>query len=209
MVQSVALTRRLSGALPDEVSGVRRHRMVSNVPRRNLRGCAVDAPQGHRTPRRGRARTGAYPRRPLRCGARETARAWRTVGRADGNRPWREVSRATEERSDVVPFIGPAQEAGASNGWRDWCLDDTPRPPHATAREYASKGSNRNSLRGPDCLRAEPDRPAKLTRTPARAADAAPGAVDSFRSRRKKLPEALLASLRRTAFRAVSYLLNC
>ena len=56
------------------------------------RGRAVDAPQGHWAPRRGRARTGATPRRPLRCGARGTARAWRTVGRAVGNRPWREVS---------------------------------------------------------------------------------------------------------------------
>ena len=56
------------------------------------RGRAVDAPQGHWAPRRGRARTGATPQRPLRCGARDTARAWRTVGRAVGNRPWREVS---------------------------------------------------------------------------------------------------------------------
>ena len=28
---------------------------------------------------------------------------------------------------------------GAPNGWRDGVLRDTPRSPHATAREYASR----------------------------------------------------------------------
>ena len=51
------------------------------------------------------------------------------------------------------PESGQRQEAGAPNGWRDRCLRDTPRPPHATAREYASKGLCRNSLRNPNDLR--------------------------------------------------------
>ena len=79
------------------------------------------------------------------------------------------------------PESGATQESGAPNGWRDRCLRDTPRLPHATAREYASKGSYRNSLRDPNDLPWQTtDRPAKLNRTPARAADAAPGAVDSM-----------------------------
>ena len=107
------------------------------------RGCAVDAPQGHRTPRRGRVRMGAYPRRPLRCGARETARAWRTVGRAVGNRPWREVSCV-----DVGAIRSRVPVRGNTRGRRaEWLAGQvsrgTPRPPHATAREYALKGSYR------------------------------------------------------------------
>ncbi len=107
------------------------------------RGCAVDAPQGHWAPRRGRARTGATPRRPLRCGARDTARAWRTVGRAVGNRPWREVSCVDVGAIRCrVPFRG-----GVCDRRAEWLAGQvsrgTPRPPHATAREYASKGCYR------------------------------------------------------------------
>ena len=76
------------------------------------------------------------------------------------------------------PGTGRRAMAAVPNGWRDRCRRDTPRPPHATAREYASTGHAATSLRGRDCLRAGPDRPAKLTRTPARAADAVPGAAD-------------------------------
>ena len=71
-------------------------------------------------------------------------------------------------------------------------------------------GATRSNA-GPDRPRRRTsDRPAKLTdsRRP-RAADAAPGAVDSLQHPPKKLPEAHLASLRRTAFRAVSGLPNC
>ncbi len=85
---------------------------------------------------------------------------------------------------------------------------------HAAAAACDGKGTRvegpcRNSLRGPDCLQAEPDRPAKLIRTPARPADAAPGAADSLPFLPKKLPEAHPASLPRTAFRAVSRLPSC
>ena len=75
-----------------------------------------------------------------------------SVWRAESDRSWREVSCVTEEGSDVVPRTGATQEACASNGWRVGCLDDTPRLPHATAREYESKGSYRNSLRNPNDL---------------------------------------------------------
>ena len=51
-----------------------------------------------------------------------------------------------------MPLPGQRARAGAPNGWRDRCLPDTPRPPHATAKEYASKGSCRNSLRDPNDL---------------------------------------------------------
>ena len=57
------------------------------------RGSAVDAPQGHRAPRRGRARKGAYPQRPLCCNAGTPRGPDDFVGRAVGSRPWREVSR--------------------------------------------------------------------------------------------------------------------
>ena len=85
---------------------------------------------------------------------------------------------------------------------------DTPRSPQATARQLHRRASRSNA--GPDRPRRRTaDRPAKLTRTPARAADAAPGAVDSLPFPPKKLPEAQPASLRRTAFRAVSDLPDC
>ena len=54
---------------------------------------------------------------------------------------------------------------------------DTPRSPQATARQL-HRGASRSNA-GPNRLRRKTaDRPAKLIRTPARAADAAPGAVD-------------------------------
>ena len=59
----------------------------------------------------------------------------------------------TEERSDVVPRIGAAQRDRRAEWLAGWCLDDTPRPPHAPAREYASKGCYRNLLRNPNDLR--------------------------------------------------------
>ena len=58
---------------------------------------------------------------------------------------------------------------------------DTPRSPQATAGQL-HRGASRSNA-GPNRLRRKTaDRPATLTRTPARAADAAPGAVDSSRS---------------------------
>ena len=58
---------------------------------------------------------------------------------------------------------------------------DTPRSPQATARQL-HRGASRSNA-GPNRLRRKTaDRPAKLIRTPARAADAAPGAVDPSRS---------------------------
>ena len=50
------------------------------------------------------------------------------------------------------PEPGRRTKAGAPNGWRDRCRRDTPRPPHATAREHASKGRCRNLLRDPNDL---------------------------------------------------------
>ena len=63
---------------------------------------------------------------------------------------------------------------------------------------------------GPDRpRRGTADRPAKLNQTPARAADATPGAVDSLQVPTEKTQQAQQASLRRTAFHAVSGLPNC
>lgn len=83
-----------------------RHRKVSNVPRRN---CAA----ARSTRRKGTERhvavareSGATSQRPLRCGARETARPRRSSGlqRATGRGA---RSRAlTSERSDVVSRHG-------------------------------------------------------------------------------------------------------
>ena len=57
---------------------------------------------------------------------------------------------------------------------------DTPRSPQATAGQL-HRGALRSNA-GPNRLRRKTaDRPAKLIRTPARAADAAPGAVDPSR----------------------------
>ena len=129
-----------------------------------------------------------------------------SVGRAEGNKPWREVSRVTEERSDVVPPGGAAHEGRRA----EWLAGQVSSGHAAVAacdgRGIRVKGPCRNSLRGPDCLRAEPDRPAKLNRTPARAADAAPGAVESPAVPHRKRSEAQRASSRRAALRAVSRL---
>ena len=58
---------------------------------------------------------------------------------------------------------------------------DTPRSPQATAGQL-HRGALRSNA-GPNRLRRKTaDRPAKLSQTPARAADAAPGAVDPSRS---------------------------
>ena len=58
---------------------------------------------------------------------------------------------------------------------------DTPRSPQATAGQL-HRGALRSNAGLNRLRRKTADRPAKLTRTPARAADAAPGAVDPSRS---------------------------
>ena len=70
-------------------------------------------------------------------------------------------------------------------------------------------GASRSNAGSHRPRRRTADRPAKLNRTPARAADAAPGAADSLPFPLKKLPEAHPASLRRTAHLAVFRLPNC
>ena len=58
-------------------------------------------------------------------------------------------SRAGRRRNPKsCPDPGRRTKAGAPNGWRDRCRRDTPRPPHATAREDASRGRCRNPVAG-------------------------------------------------------------
>ena len=153
MVQSAVLTRRLMGALPDEVSGVRRHRKVSHVPRRNR---AAE----RSTHRKGTERHVAVARERGRllnghCAAEsgEPRGPDGIVGRAEGNGPWREVSCVTEERSDVVPRLGQRTVAGAPNGWRDRCRETR------RGRRMRRQGNTRQRARLPQHV-AESERPA-------------------------------------------------
>ena len=73
-------------------------------------------------------------------------------------------SRAGRRRNPKsCPEPGRRTKAGAPNGWRDRCRRDTPRPPHATAREHASRGCAAIRCGVRTARLAEPDRPAKLT----------------------------------------------
>ncbi len=107
------------------------------------RGRAVDAPQGHGrhvavARERGRLLDGhCAAARGHRAGSTIVSGVQRATGRGTRSRA------LTSERSDVVSRSGAAYATGVPNGWRDRCLDDTPRPPHATAREYALKGCYR------------------------------------------------------------------
>ena len=64
---------------------------------------------------------------------------------------------------------------------------DTPRSPHATARQL-HRGASRSNAGLYRLRRRTADRPATLNRTPARAADAAPGAVDPLRCTPTTIP---------------------
>ena len=86
------------------------------------------------------------------CGPGEQSGVQLATGRGARSRA------LTSERSDVVSRSGAAYATGVPNGWRDRCLDDPPRPPHATAREYAFKGCYRKhcgirrpARQGADC----------------------------------------------------------
>ena len=77
------------------------------------------------------------------------------------------------------PVPGQRTVASAPNGWRDWCRETR------RGRRMRRQGNTRQrALTAFRCgvrtaRLAEPDRPAKLIRTPARPADAVPGAADS------------------------------
>ena len=150
------------------------------VPRASprSRGSAVDAPQGHRAPRRSRARTGATPLRPLRCGARESARPDDESGVADGNGPWREVSLRDGGAIRRRAPAGATQGAGAPNGWRDRCRE-TRRGRRMRRQGNTRRRASRSNAGPHRPRRGAADRPAKLIRTPARPVDAAPGAAAS------------------------------
>ena len=81
--------------------------------------------------------------------------------------------------------------------------------PQATAKATASQGFTQQCGSEPSSSR-DGGSPSNTNRlTPARPADAAPGAAASFQFPPKKMPQAQTAPLRRTAFRAVSRLPNC
>ena len=83
MVLSAALTRRLMGALPDEVSGVRRHRKVPNVPRRNRAAARSTRRKGTERHVAVAREGGAYPQTAIAL-RRAGNRAGPTIGRACG-----------------------------------------------------------------------------------------------------------------------------
>ena len=164
MLQSAALTCRHTGALPDEAFGVRWHRKVLDVPRRKR---AAE----RSTRRKGTERHVAVARERGRfldghcAAARGQPRGPDdSVGRAEGDRPWREVSRVTEERSEVVPRCGATHD-----GRRAEWLAGQVSSGHAAAAACDGegirvKGPCRNSLRDPDCLRGTAGSPSKTNR---------------------------------------------
>ena len=88
----------------------------------------------------------------------------------------REASRAVRSTDTVTATPSAPNKRPAAH-----VESDTPRSPQATAGQL-HRGASRSNA-GPNRLRRKTaDRPAKLIRTPARAADAAPGAVDPSRS---------------------------
>ena len=87
-----------------------------------------------------------------------------------------EASRAVRSRDTVTATPSAPNKRPAAH-----VESDTPRSPHATAGQL-HRGASRSNA-GPYRLRRKTaDCPATLIRTPARAADAAPGAVDLPRS---------------------------
>ena len=88
----------------------------------------------------------------------------------------REASPAVRSRDTVTATPSAPNKRPAAH-----VESDTPRSPQATAGQL-HRGALRSNA-GPNRLRRKTaDRPAKLIRTPARAADAAPGPVDPSRS---------------------------
>ena len=103
------------------------------------RGSAVDATaRAPSATSRSRAKGGvSWTAIALR---RAVDRAGPTTGRACRGR--RAVARGLVRDGGAIRRRAPMRgnvQAGAPNGWRDRCLRDTPRSPHATAREYASR----------------------------------------------------------------------
>ena len=90
-----------------------------------------------------------------------------------------EASRAVRSRDTVTATPSAPNKRPAAHVESD--SPRSPRSPQATAGQL-HRGASRSNA-GPNRLRRKTaDRPAKLIRTPARAADAAPGAVDPSRS---------------------------
>ena len=125
-----------------------RHLEGVHVPRRNraaersTRRKGTDATPRSRADRRRSSR-------PLRCGARETGAA--RTGRAEGDRPWRGVSRVTEEQSEVVPRYGATHEGRRA----EWLAGQVSLG-HAAAAACDGKGTRvegqyRTQVRDSDC----------------------------------------------------------
>ena len=105
------------------------------------------------------------------CIEAETVVAHEVVAGGLGGIPGRTRSRDTVAATPSAPNKRPSAHVEF----------DTPRSPQATARQL-HRGASRSNAGLYRLRRRTADRPAKLTRTPARAADAAPGAVDPSRS---------------------------
>ena len=131
----------------------------------------MDIRYGRRRPRETSGTfAGREGTRQMSCIEAETVVAFEVVAVA-----W-EASRAVRSTDTVTATPSAPNKRPAAH------VDfDTPRSPQATAGQL-HRGASRSNA-GPNRLRRKTaDRPAKLIRTPARAADAAPGAVDSSRS---------------------------
>ena len=161
MVQSAALTRRLTGALPDKVSGVRRHRMVSNVPRRNRAAARSTRRKGteHHVAvarERGCIHNGhCAAARGTRAGLTTLSGVQMATGRGARSRAW------TEERSDVVPRIRgnvrwPARRMAGGTG-----VERHAAAAACDGKGIRVKGPCRNSLRGRDCQAGRAGSPSK------------------------------------------------
>ena len=140
-------------------------------------GCAmrpiagvVDIEYGRRRPRETSGMfAGREGTRQMSCIEAETVVAFEVVAVA-----W-EASRAVRSTDTVTATPSAPNKRPAAH-----VESDTPRSPQATAGQL-HRGASRSNA-GPNRLRRKTaDRPATLTRTPARAADAAPGAVDPSR----------------------------
>ena len=131
----------------------------------------VDIAYGRRRPRETSGMfAGHEGTRQMSCIEAETVEATEVVAVA-----W-EASRAVRSTDTVTATPSAPNKRPAAH-----VESDTPRSPQATAGQL-HRGASRSNA-GPNRLRRKTaDRPAKLIRTPARAADAAPGAVDSSRS---------------------------
>ena len=151
MVQSAALTRRLTGALPDQVSGVRWHRKVSHVPRRNR---AAE----RSTRRKGTERHVAVAREGGRildghCAAARGNRAGPTIGRAC--RTQQAVARGLVRDKGKIRCRSPVRGSARRPECRR--LAGQVSSGHAAAAACDGEGirvegRHRNSLRNPDDL---------------------------------------------------------